>query len=137
MGQGRGVFVCNAPPAASARRVWREYVLPGRPPPPDMFASWAEYHALLRHTLEVSRGRHLGVRSLRQVAESLLLCVLFCSGHSGEAMQGWRHMGVDGSQPGACACPSPLVQLARAAPLVLAVAEPHHPPCGDSRFFLE
>lgn len=39
-------------------RFWREHVLPRRPPPPDMFASWAEYHALLARTVAVRVRGH-------------------------------------------------------------------------------
>ncbi len=52
-------------------RLWREHVLPRRPPPRDLFASWAEYHALLSSTvtvrrvggLRVGRGGGMAVRS--------------------------------------------------------------------------
>jgi hypothetical protein len=36
-------------------RLWQQHVLPGRPPPSDVYASWREHHDMMRRIGEVGR----------------------------------------------------------------------------------
>lgn len=40
-------------------RLWVQHVLPGQPPPADVFASWHVHHKMLRRIGEVARGAQL------------------------------------------------------------------------------
>ena len=40
---------------AVVSRLWREHVLPRRPPPPDLFKSWDTYHSRVRQTVAAAR----------------------------------------------------------------------------------
>ena len=89
-------------------RLWQQHVLPGRPPPSDVYASWREHHDMMRRIGEVSSA---GVVALAW------MCTL-CAAEL--------------PRPPLCCA-----QAARGAQLVAAIEEGHHLPGSDARWFLD
>lgn len=110
-------------------RLWRQHVLVGRPPAPDVYASWREHHDLLRRIVEVGRvcGQRAGQAGV-------------CASGPGRAQHLRPRSELMGAAEEATARPcSPAghPQVARGAQLVASIEREVHPPGSDARWFLD
>lgn len=117
-------------PAAVISRLWQQHVLPGRPPPADVYASWHEHHDMMRRIREVSiiaagwQAPFVVEKSEQKLNKWLNLC----------RRPRWTSLswvGLLSLQPDC------LPQVANEAALVVATEDMRHMPGGDSRWFLD